>query len=219
MMQKSMKSLAWALVLLMLPSLALASGDSDRIADLEARVEALEARMDALLDDNRETGNGETEPLAIGAPLELEPGRSITLTSYDTGNRFKYSPAGGFSTLTLSAKTGYRLLCLFTTVNNESSQDLSTAQLLDATVCYGDDYTNKAQDSFFYRTSMGAYAGGLKSIGPNTSVEGCLLFAVPEDIDESRARISVQLVYDDTTYECVLRPGGARLEAGEPAAF
>lgn len=194
---------------------ALAEETADPIAALEARVTALEEQVAQLLEAAQEEETPPTpdsETFSMGAPLLLEEGKAITVTSFDTGTRFRYSPAGGFSTLTLSSKSGYRLLCLYMTVDNDGMDNLSTSKLLDAELLYGADYTNKAQDTFFYRNSMGFFTGGLKSIGPRTSVDGCLLFAVPEDIDESRSGITLRLSYEDEVFECVLREGGARLE-------
>lgn len=207
-------------LVLMMPAAALATSADERIAELEARIAELEAQLDALQPDGEAPDDAPpVNALQLGETIELTPGTTVTFTEYSTGNRFRYSPAGGFSTLTLSAKSGYRLLCLFATVENGAQGDLATAQLLNVTVSCGKEYTSKAQDSFFYENALGMYAGGLKSIGPKTAVNGCLLFAVPEDIETSRERIAVQMVYGDVTYECVLRPAGALLEAGEATPF
>lgn len=215
------KTRSIALVLLcaaLVPALAMAETEEDRLTALETRVETLEAQVQALLTET-EPSEEALSPFEIGEKCALDPGRSMTITAYETGTRFKYSPASGFSTLALSAKTGYRLLCLYVTVQNNAADDLYTATLLDTVLLYGGDYANKAQDSFFYRNSRGAFAGGLMSIRPQTQVEGCLLFAVPEDIDTSRQRIAVQFNYGDTIYECELRGEGTRLESEEPIEF
>lgn len=203
---------------MLLPSLALADDMEARIAALEARIDALEAQLDTIADEN-EPSIPEATAFSMGEALEFEPGKALTIREYDTGSKFKYSPMGGFSSLTLSAKSGYRLLCLYVTVTNDSQSDLYTAQLLDTTLFYGSSYTNQAQDSFFYQNARGVFTGGLKSIGPRTSVDGCFLFAVPDDVDTSRERIAVQVTCGDELYECVLRPGGALLEPGTAETF
>lgn len=217
-----------ALVLILLiPALVPAETDDleARIKALEARMDALEAQLEALPEQEGEAvAKGEDaevgdQALVLGEPLSLGDGRTVTITEYETGTSFRYSPAGGFSTLRLSAKSGYSLLCLYVTVDNQSPDSLNTARLLDTVLEYGDDYTNKAQDSFFYLTSRGVYAGGLKSISPGATVHGCLLFAVPEGIDESGEQVTVRMTYGNGVYECELRPAGARLELGEATSF
>lgn len=213
---------ALLLCTLMVPGAAFAEEESaeDRVRALEARVEALEAQIAALSGSgNPQAEAPEVHAFSMNEKLALSEGTSMTVTSFDTGVRFKYSPAGGISMLTLSAKSGYRLLCLYVTVDNQGPNDLHTAQLLNISVLIGKDYTNKAKDSLFYQNAQGVYSGGLKSIGPKTTISGCLLFAVPEDVDTSRDRIAVQMVYDDIIYECVLRPSGALLEPGEAEVF
>ena len=158
--------------------------------------------------------------LQLEEPLPLEDGRTLTITGYETGNAFRYSLGNTFSsTRTLSAKEGYRLLCLYVSVDNASQDPLTASRLVDATLKYGADYTNDAQETFFYQGSRGVYVGGLRAINAGATVDGCLLFAVPEDVDPSREPMSVELRYGDRTYDCTLRDGGMALEATEPEAF
>lgn len=225
-------SLVLALMLaitVILPSPVIGEATEEtRMDALEARVTALEAQLAALLSD--EGGDvkateapQESEPhddeYLLGETMMLDEGHSVTMTTYETGTSFRYSPAGGFSTLRLSAKNGYRLLCLYVTVENNAASELNTARLLDTVLEVGSDYSSKAQDSFFYLNNRGVYAGGLKVINPGAKVQGCLLFAVPEDIDESSERIAVQMAYGDDTFACTLRPGGISLELGDPETF
>lgn len=195
-------------------ALATAASEADRIEALEARVASLEAQLESILSTNE----GEimlVEPFAVDDQLTINGGHLITVTGFETGGRFRYSPANGFSTLSLSAKPGYRLLCLYVTIENAAEDDLYTGSLLDAVVSVGKEYSNKAQDSFFYVTSRGNFAGGLKAIGPGSSVEGCLLFAVPDDIESTGDQVSVRLTFGNTVYECVLKQAGALLEPSE----
>lgn len=218
-----------ALVLtLLIPALVPAETDEieERIKALEARMDALEAQLGAPsqqegneADGVASTDEASNQTLVLGEALNLGDGRTVTMTKYETGESFRYSPAGGFSTLRLSAKSGYSLLCLYVTVENQSPDSLNTARLLDTVLEYGDEYTSKAQDSFFYLTNRGVYAGGLKSISPGTTVQGCLLFAVPENFEESGERAIVRMTYGDGMYECLLRTAGAKLELGEPTSF
>ena len=203
---------------MLLPSLALAEDMEARIAALEQRIDALEAQLDTFTEEN-EPSIPEATAFTVGQPLELEANKTLTIREYDTGSKFKYSPMGGFSTLTLSAKSGYSLLFLYVTVDNASKDDFYTSQLLVSTLFYGGSYTNQAQDSFFYQNSRGVFAGGLKSIGPQTSVDGCLLFAVPDDIDTSRERLAVRINYGDEIFECELRSSGALLAPGTAETF
>lgn len=209
--------------MLMMPVIALAQEEDDRIAALEARIQALEEQLEALVSAGTTQAEAEpqAQPFALEETLTLEAGKKLTLVGYETGTRFRYSPAGGLSSLSLSAKKGYRLLCLYVTVENESGGDLSTASLLDAVLTYGQEFANKAQDSFYYKMNHGGYAGGLKAIGPKTAVDGCLLFAVPEDVDTSSQRLAIQIQYNGQLYECELREAGLALvpPAGESTSF
>lgn len=203
--------------------------DEERMAALEARVTALEEQIAALTgqkaiapaetEDTATGTEGNTHAMTIGDPLLLGDGRTITVNDYETGTTFRYSPAGGFSTLSLSAKEGYRLLCLYVTVENNAPDDLNTARLLDTDLNVGADYTNRAQGSFYYLNNRGMYSGGLKSIPAGSKVSGCMLFAVPDDIDDSGERVMVQMRYGDAVYECLLRIGGQLRIEGETEAF
>lgn len=214
--KKAVSMLLLAAVLL--PSFVVAE-DTDRLAALEARIAALEEKMETIIGVEEEPAP-QTQSFAPGETFQLEAGKTLTVQKYDTGARFRYSPAGGFSTLTLSAKTGYRLLCLYVTVENDAADDLYTSRLLDTVLHYGADYTNKAQDSFFYLNARGMFAGGLKTVGPKSTVNGCLLFAVPDDIETSGERLAVAFHYGGTAYECELRESGTRVKvSGEAASF
>lgn len=193
---------------LFLPGAACAQTEEvDHVATLEARIAELEAQLKAAqMEVEAKKPDAPAQRFAVGEALTLPDHRTLTVTSYDISTRFRYSPAGGLSTLTLAAKKGYLLLCLYVTVSNQTADDLYTAQLLDVMLTYGEQYTNKAQDSFFYRNSRGVLAGGLKAIKPKATVEGCLLFAVPETVETEQKQVAVRLRYGDQVYECVLSP-------------
>lgn len=205
MRRKGTLGLLWIL-LLTIPAMALAAdSEADTIAALEARVEALEAQIEEILAALEEPPEPEVETIAMGQAVTLADGNTIAITEFATGTQFRYTPAGRFASQTLSAKSGYSLLCLFVTVENTSGADMSTEELLSATLYYGSNHENKAQNSFFYQTAFGSYTDGLKTIGPGASVNGCLLFVVPDDVETSRERIAVQFTYADVAYECVVR--------------
>lgn len=156
----------------------------------------------------------------VGEPLALPNNVRLTITGYETGARFRYYPSGGFSSVSLMARQGYRLLCLLVTVDNGSSADLDVSDLLPITLAYGADYESAARDTFFYRTRSGAFSGGAIAIRAGSQVEGCLLFAIPSEAETSGRRIAVTLPYGDETYACELRPGTALLlmdDSGEAA--
>lgn len=205
----------WALLLVcaMLYPLAALGEDGARdweaeIAEMQARMQALEAELEALRrGTDADDQVPESIPFAVEETLSLGDGKTMAITGYDTGTRFRYSPSGGLSLLSLSAKSGYRLLCLYVSLENNTDTELLTAPLLNSQLAYGKTYTNKAQSSFFYRNRNG-FSSGLKAVGPKTTVEGCLLFAVPESMETSNNRIAVRFVIEDTYYECELRPAG-----------
>lgn len=211
----------WVALLLsaaLLPSLALATEEADltaRIKALEERVATLEARVEALAEGaQEESAEAEAQRFAMGESLQIESGPAITIAAYETGTRFRYAPASGISALSITAKDGYRLLCVYITVDNTERCEVNTAQLLDSTVCYGKEYTNKAQETFFYRKN-GNYASGLKTIEPGATIEGCLLFAVPDTFDDSSESAVFRLSYGGNVYECVLRMTGSMPMATE----
>ncbi len=203
-----------------LPVFAQSDDTEDRLAALEERVTALEDQLAALLADREVPGDPSAEPFLVGEALGLTEGLTLTINSYETGSRFRYYPSGGFSTTTLTAKNGYRLLCLYVTVQNDTGADINVSTLMDMEVFHGSAYSSKVRDTFFYLTSRGVYAGGLRTIGQKTSVEGCLLFAIPEAAETSEERLAVQLRYHDKLYACTVRESGSLLPAeGESESF
>ncbi|MDR0896856.1 MAG: DUF4352 domain-containing protein [Oscillospiraceae bacterium] len=216
--------IAWALLLaLLLPGAALGEStlaDAERIAALEARVAALEAQVAALLAQG--VGEYEQAPtaqsIALGEALPLADGLMLTATEWQAADRFRYYPSGGQVSSTLSAKPGYRLLCLFVTITNQTQQDVSVDTLLNATLYAGRDEGLRAQNAFYYSMGRGAYAGGLRSIGPDTQVSGCILFAMPESAENSGGSLRVQFVYGDQVYAYTLRDAALQLVPDESAA-
>lgn len=210
------KGLAWMLLCttFLLPAIVLAEGEQDGLDCLEAKIaRALVSRLVVPDEDN-------DEAYAVGDRMPLGQQHTLTVTSYETGDRFHYSPSGGLTMLTLRAKSGYSLLFLYVTVENDSHDELSTAKLLDTVLECSDGYTNKAQDSLFYQNNRGVFVGGLKSVGPKASVDGCMLFAVPEDAQDSREGIAVRFTYDDIEFACTLQQAGSLLErSGDQQAF
>ncbi len=196
------------------------SAEDSRLEALEARVEALEQQIAELLAERDEVTEPSAEPFHIGESLALGEGLTMTVNGYETGDRFRYYPSGGFSTTTLTAKAGYRLLCLYITVENNTGRDVYASSFLDAEVLHGRAYSSQARDTFFYLTGRGMYAGGLRTIGSNTSLEGCLLFAIPEAAETSTESIAVQFRYNGTLYACTLRDSESLLPStGEAADF
>ena len=104
------KSFAILMACLLLPVAALAETDAERIADLEARVQALEEAVAAL------QGNAEAEPEERTEPVELEDafpaaqGVEASAVSWDFLSRFSYYPSGSYFSRTLSASNGYVLV-------------------------------------------------------------------------------------------------------------
>lgn len=213
--------MALLLCVALLPGLAAAEeadGTDARMDALEARIIALEAQLEAILaGDAQEATEHEAQPFGVGESLKIGDGCTITISSYETGTNFRYTPGNGMSALSITAKGGYRLLCVYMTIDNTGRQAVGTAKLVDSVLQYGREYTNKAQETFFYRNSKGAYASGLKTIGAGATVEGCLLFAVPDTVDVSGEQVAIRMAYGDTVYECVLRPAGSVLSPAEAA--
>lgn len=200
------KGFAMLLVCLLTPAFAGATGEEDdRIAALEARVAALEERLNALLSTDEEDAEAPVQHFPLGSLVHLGDGRALTVTSFDTDVRFRYSPSGGLSTQALIAKTGYHLLMLNLSIANSANEALQTSRLVNATLYYGDSYKNQAQNTFFYLNSRGVYSGGMKDITPGSTVDGCLLFAVPSGIDFATDTVTVRLQYGNQLYECTLR--------------
>lgn len=220
-MMKITTAKGWVLLLLltMLPTASLATSDEETIAALQARIDTLEAQIRALTEEDASGEDEESDAdaaqagdaLPLGAPILLGEGRAFTVADYAIGTRFRYSPAGGISSLSISAKPGYSLLCLYVRVENNTGEDLYTSQLLDATLKCGASYTGQAQESFFYKTVRGVYAGSLKLIGAGMTVDGCLLFALPEDAETSQDKLSVRFSLANGCYEVLLREAGTPL--------
>lgn len=200
-------ALALAICLLMLPSMALASQEEDRLAALEARVEALEAQMTALLAEQPIIKESEPEiiPFEMGTALTLEEGRALTVSAYENSARFRYSSAGGYTLHSLSGGVGYQLLLLYVRVENNRDEVLQVSRLVNATLFYGEEYSNPAYATLYQLNNRGGYSGGLRAIAPQTSVDGCLLFAFPETQEDDTEPLSVQFAYNNVIYECMLR--------------
>jgi hypothetical protein len=220
-MKKSMIALA-LLLALVLPGAALgeAMTDAERIAALEARVAALEAQVASLLAQGvAEYEQAPTaQAVALGEALPLADGLTLTVTEWQAADRFRYYPAGGQASSTLSTKPGYRLLCLFVTIDNQTQQDIAVETLLQATLYAGRDEGLRAQNAFYYRTARGNYAGGLRSIGPGTQVSGCLLFAMPESAESGGGSLRVQFAYGEKVYAYTLRDAALQLVPDASAA-
>jgi len=148
---------------------------------------------------------------AIGEAFAFSGDVTITITGYETGSRFRYYPAGGFSSASLRARPGYELLCLYIEVDNRSVEDFRTAILLDMQLRHGTDYTAIPQNTFYYKTNSGGYAGGATAIRAGAQVEGCLLFALPVDARHSQRRIYVSFQVGEDAYLCELRPATGML--------
>ncbi len=204
------KGLAALLALLMmLPAAALSETETERITVLESRLAELEALLKQV---SLESEPAEPVDVAVGEPITLAQGLTITLDDYETVERFRYYPAGGYSATTLLAKAGYNLLCLAVTVDNETSKDIHVATLLDATLSLGQEYTAQARHSFFYLAQPDVYTGGLKCVTSGTTVEGCLLFAVPDWTESSTEPLALRLDFAGEAYVFTLRQG----ESEEP---
>lgn len=193
--------------LLLVPT-ALSESADERIEALEARVAALEAQIRLLLETEAEPAQEPEKSIPsqvfeLNGKIALEENLYLTVRGFESGDRFRYYPSGGIMTSTLSAKDGYRLLCVYVTVQNDQNVDFYTSTIMDITVSVPDGYSTLPRNTFFYLTNKGVYAGGLKSIGPRASVDGCLLFAIPEDADNT-ASLTLTLTYGGTDYECAL---------------
>ena len=210
----SIRIAALLMCILFLPALTFADEMDDRIAALESRVSELEAQLAQLLPPQTPPPSpAQASGFDVGETLQLSDGLTITIKRYETGTRFRYYPAGGFFSSTLSARTGYQLVCVFIRIENNSSEDVSTSKLLDAALHCGVSFSTDARDSLFHLTNHGVYAAGLKVISRNSSVDACLLFALPNEAIASGEYLSMELVYHDTPYTCVLRESGAPLSS------
>ncbi len=196
------------------------NAEDSRLEALEARVETLEQQIAELLAERDALAEPTAIPFAIGETLTFGEGLTMTVNGYETGDRFRYYPSGGFSTTTLTAKAGYRLLCLYITVDNKTGRDVYASSFLDAEVLHGRAYSSQARDTFFYLTGRGMYAGGLRTIANNVSLEGCLLFAIPEAAETSSESIAMQFKYNGSLYACTLRDSESLLpDSGEATDF
>lgn len=210
------------ILLLLLPSLALTELITNYQMTTQART--LTANADRQISQTQtdpETTKDllaqalQAEKFTVGDTVIISTDQTVSINSVAFGEKFRYTSSGGFSTLTLCAKPGYRLVCAFITLQNGSDETIPAAKVLMATLQYGDDYTNKAQELLLYRNKHDAYAGGLKYIEPNTKWEVCLLFAVPEDAEKSDIPLSILFQFDQQSYECILRAGSE----AEPVVF
>ena len=212
------KSFAILMACLLLPVAALAETDAERIADLEARVQALEEAVAAL------QGNAEAEPEERTEPVELEDafpaaqGVEASAVSWDFLSRFSYYPSGSYFSRTLSASNGYVLVGVYMNVENGSDEDFMVSSLLDARMAYGDSYTTQPEETFFYRQSQNVYASGLRAIGARASASGCLLFALPEEAYRDEEPISLSFSVDGVAYTYTLRGSQMNLPLGSEEA-
>lgn len=205
MKHRNQKAVALVLCLLMLPAAALASSEeAERMAELEARVAELEAQMETLLADQMLETEMEIIPFEMGIALTLEEGRVLTVSSFENSSHFRYSPTNGFTVQSLSTSSGYQLLLLHVNVENNRDEALQVSKLVTATLFYGEDYTHQAHANFYYLNNRGSFSGGMRAINPQSTVDGCLLFALPDAQDDTEP-LSVQFTYNDTIYECKLR--------------
>ncbi|MCL1796001.1 MAG: hypothetical protein FWG37_03820 [Clostridia bacterium] len=147
----------------------------------------------------------------LGEAFALSGDVAITVTGYETGSRFRYYPAGGYSSASLRARPGYELCCLYITVDNRSDEDYKTAALLEISLHHGTDYSAMPQNTFYYRTNSGGFAGGATAIRASARVEGCLLFALPVEARRSQRRIYITFQDGEHTYLCELRPATGML--------
>lgn len=168
---------------------------------------ALERKVPVVSAEDASSAERTSVSCEIGDTIASTEGLSITFSGYDTGSRFRYYPAGGFSSASLVARGGYRLLCLYIEVDNGTGRDVMTSELLSMELRYGKSYTSQPQNTFFYRTKTGAFAGGARAIRSGAAVEGCLLFALPIEAEKSEDRIDVTWQAEGDTFECILRTG------------
>lgn len=155
------------------------------------------------------TAEEDATQFAMAQAQEIVDGVRLTVTSYETRQKFRFSPSGGFSEVTVVAKPGYRLLFLYITVDNQTGADLHTAQVLDSMVRYGVEYAKEVQDTLLYQASEEKLSGGARKIGAGEKVEGCLLFVVPEEAEASAERIAIVFSGGQQVFECILRPEAA----------
>lgn len=211
------------LVLLMLPGMSVSSDTAeDRINALEARIRMLEEQLDQFLSEQAPEEASEMERYDPGDTVPLSSSLYMTIHETETGGRFQYYPAGGFSSTTLSAKRGYRLLCVYATVENTAATGADITALLNAELVYGNNggYTAPPRDSVFYINQRGDYAAGLTGVDSGAAADICLLFAIPEEAENSKERLSIRIQFGETQYECVVRDGfGVNIDLGEPADF
>lgn len=211
MITRSKRMVVCLLCALLTPGLAL-SDEADERQALKTRIEALDASLAGLQTPAASEANG-GEMALVSSEMKLNETLTLTVNHFVAGLRFRYYPSGGVISSTLSAKAGYALLALFVSVENTSAESVATADLLNAEIVYNNDDLCDARDSFYHLTSRGVYAGDLKYIPPKTLVEGCILFALPEEIaaEISMSQILLRITYKDTVVERTLQENGSLL--------
>ncbi len=187
-----------------------------RIAALEERVADLEARLQAL-----ESGSttpaapAEPEETVVTAGEECDAGSfRYSVLDYDFGSQFSYYANSSYRSKSLYASNGYQILAVQIRIDNKSGRDLDVNRLLQAEAVWSDG-SEEAYGTFFCEVSDGVYSSSVRSIASGTSANGILLFAVPEKLAREGG-IAVLFDYADTPVRCVLRRnGGVTLPSAE----
>lgn len=141
----------------------------------------------------------------IDREIILSDGLSLRIDRYEIGGTFRYSPVGGFSSVVLSAKEGYSLLCLYVSVKNETDARVDTIALQNMELLMDGVSAVKPHSSFF-QTKQERQRFKPFQIKTQTVMEGYLLFVLPDDAMASGAQLTAALYYGDNRYSCLLLP-------------
>jgi hypothetical protein len=143
----------------------------------------------------------ETAP--IDREIVISDSVTVLFYRYETGDSFWHSPAGGFSSVVLSAKEGYRLLCLYVGAESENGAGINTAALQNMELLVDGAPTATARSSFF-QTRQERQTRNPFQTKNRVSVEGYLVFALPDEALTPDTQLTVLFYYDENEYSCSL---------------
>ena len=144
----------------------------------------------------------------INREIVISDGLSVWIDRYEVCETFQYSPVGGFSSVILSAKEGYRLLCLYLRVENRTDEAVDMLALRNMDL-FADGFPSVRACSSFFQTKQERHRVRPFQIKTHTILEGYLLYVLPEDALASDAQLTAALFYENNEYSCLLRPDEA----------
>lgn len=227
--------------------------ETDRIAELEARVARLEEMLEALTKGDALADQEEAEPaepaaepeasvLSAGDSFEVLDDVKLTVSDFEFSNYFtyysrqnnSYSDFFGFSPFFGGSSYGQRTirsgndniyLCLKIRAENNSAEDITVGDLMNALADCGGDPVEPEQSFLYYSGNYGGYIAGETTLqlGPRSSVDGLLIFIMPADARSETAPLNVNFkAKDGAAYRYALRAGESGLlldQFGESQSF